>query len=152
MDQGPAGQSRPDGPARILKGLRNIMPPHAEARTVAAEDRRRDLRLQILGQLSGQLVPLDVSFAVRNLSAGGFAVESPIRFHTGTSHEFRFILADGRTLKVGGETVHCMRVRTPGTDARFLAGFRFVANTEDAGAAEAIRTLLDTALARVSYE
>jgi hypothetical protein len=150
-NQGPAGQSRPDGPA-IPKGLRHIMPPQVEGRTVAAENRRKNLRLQILGQLYGQVVPLDVSFAVRNLSAGGFAVESPIRFHTGTAHEFRFTLADGRTVKVGGETVHCMRVRTPEDGVRFLAGFRFVADAEDAEAAEAIQTLLDWALANVSYE
>ena len=125
------------------------MLPHASP--LDGDNRRRDIRIQILGQLYGQVVALDVPLAVQNLSAGGFAVDSPLQFHTGTSHQFRFTLDRGRTVKVGAQAVHCLRVRTPDGATRFLAGFEFVRDPGDPDAAEAIEALLDSALSSLTF-
>jgi hypothetical protein len=117
----------------------------------ARASRRRDIRIQILGQLYGQVVALDLPLAVQNLGAGGFAVDSPIPFQTGTMHQFQFTLDDGRTVKLDARAVHCLRVRVAGGSARYLVGLEFVRPSEDSAAAAAIDALLDSALASLTF-
>ncbi len=126
--------------------------PDAGATPAADACRRRDLRLQILGQLYGQLLALDVPLAVQNLSGGGFAVESPIPFYTGTSHQFRFTTNEGRSVTVTAQVVHCMRFLSPAGEPRFLAGFEFVREADDTATQAAIDTLLDSALSVLTFQ
>ena len=124
------------------------------ASTVPSVDtcRRRDLRLQVLGQLYGHVVAMDVPMAVENLSAGGFAAVSPIPFQAGTSHQFRFTMAHGRTVTVEAHTVHCMRCVAPTGEPRYLIGFEFVRGADDQAALAAIDELLDSALSAISFQ
>jgi hypothetical protein len=116
-----------------------------------ATNRRRDIRIQILGQLYGQVVALDLPLAVQNLGAGGFAVDSPIPFRTGTMHQFQFTLDGGRSVKLEAQAMHCLRVRVAGSSTRYLAGFEFVRASEDTEAAAAIDALLDSALSSLTF-
>jgi hypothetical protein len=121
------------------------------ASTVPAVDtcRRRDLRLQVLGQLYGHTVPLDVPMAVENLSAGGFAAVSPVPFRAGTPHQFRFTTAQGREVSVHATAVHCMRCVAPTGEPRYLIGFEFIQLQDDRAA---IDVLLDSALSVLSFQ
>jgi len=121
------------------------VPPTAES------CRRRDLRLQILGQLYGHTVALDVPLAVQNLSAGGFAIDSPIPFQAGTEHQFRFTTEKGQAVTVTAQVVHSMRCPSPAREARYLVGFEFVRESDADGSKEAIDTLLDTALSVLTF-
>ena len=114
--------------------------------------RRRDLRLQILGQLYGYVVALDVPLAVQNLSPGGFAIESPIPFATGTSHQFRFTTDQQRPIVIGARTVHCMRYVTPRGQATYLIGFEFLFEPDADAARAAIDQLFDGALSVLSFQ
>jgi hypothetical protein len=114
--------------------------------------RRRDLRLQVLGQLYGHVVALDVPLAVENVSGGGFAVVSPIPFQAGTSHQFRFTTAQDRTVTVTAHAIHCMRCVAPTGEPRFLIGFEFARGTDDATMEDAIDSLLDSALSVISFQ
>lgn len=116
-----------------------------------ATNRRRDIRIQILGQLYGQVVALDLPLAVQNLGAGGFAVDSPIPFQTGTRHQFKFTLDGGRTVTLEAQAMHCLRVRVAGRSARYLAGFEFVRTSQDGEAAAGIDALLDSALSSLTF-
>src|SRR5512145_749606 len=55
----------------------------------------RSPRIEVMGQLHGQLVPMNVPLDVRDLSNGGFAVESSVDFPVGAVHRFRFITQNG---------------------------------------------------------
>jgi len=125
-------------------------PTAAPESRLPEESRRSDLRLQVLGQLYGHVVAFDVPLAVQNISAGGFAVDSPIPFSSGTSHRFRFTTNDGRTILVHAQTVHCLRVRTPDGDTRYLAGFEFICEPDDDRAREGIAALIDAALSALT--
>jgi hypothetical protein len=114
-------------------------------------NRRKNLRIEILGQLYGHVVALDVPLAVQNLSAGGFAVDSPIPFYAGTSHQLRFTTSEGQSVSIGAQTAHCLRVRTPQGDTRYLVGFEFTREADDPGDKEAIDTLLDSALSVLTF-
>jgi hypothetical protein len=123
----------------------------AAPESLPEESRRTDLRLQVLGQLYGHVVAFDVPLAVQNISAGGFAVDSPIPFYSGTSHRFRFTTNHGRTILVHAQTAHCLRVRTPEGETRYLAGFEFICEPDDDRAREAIAALIDAALSAVTF-
>jgi hypothetical protein len=114
-------------------------------------NRRRDLRLQILGQLYGHVVALDVPLAVRNLSAGGFAIESPVPFRAGASHQFRFTTDQDRSIIVSARAIHCMRYVAPNVEEQFLVGFEFLREPDAEAASEAIDALLETALSALTF-
>ena len=119
--------------------------------TSPVESRRSDIRLQVLGHLYGHVVPFDVPLAVQNISAGGFAVDSPIPFYSGTSHRFRFTTNAGRTIMVRAQTAHCLRVRTPEGETRYLAGFEFVCEPDNDQAHESVAALLDAAQSALTF-
>jgi hypothetical protein len=83
----------------------------------------------------GELLPLGEPLELLDLGRGGFALESPFEFLTGTEHFFAFTLADGRSgIQLMACTVHCERV--PGdsdSSARYRAGFSFVQRTPSDG-------------------
>lgn len=113
--------------------------------------RRSDLRLQILGQLYGHIVALDMPLVVQDLSAGGFAVESQISFFPGASHQFRFTTAAGTPIVVNAQAIHCHPIVGPDGEPRFLAGFEFLKDPDDSDAKEAVDALLDVALSVLRF-
>ena len=113
--------------------------------------RRSDLRLQILGQLYGHIVALDLPLIVQDLSAGGFAVESQISFFPGASHQFRFTTSAGTPIVVHAQAIHCHPIIGPDAKQRFLAGFEFLKDPDDTDAKEAVDALLDVALSALTF-
>jgi len=64
-----------------------------------------------------------VQIALRDISDGAFAVESPIDFPIGAEHQFEFIAPDGRTLIVTAIAKRCAPAAPYASERRFVAGF-----------------------------
>jgi hypothetical protein len=79
-----------------------------------------------MGQLHGQLVPMNVPLDVRDLSNGGFGVESSVDFPVGAVHRFRFITQNGIEVLMRATARHCRPVESADGAPRFLAGFAFI--------------------------
>ena len=108
--------------------------------------RRRGPRIEVLGQLHGQLVAMNLPLLVRNLGAGGFGVESSIAFPAGASHKFRFTTAAGVAVVVTAQAKHCHELKMEDGTTRYRAGFSFI--LEPGGiTVRTIEILLDAATA-----
>lgn len=88
--------------------------------------------------------PSEVTLPLRDISLGGFCVESPLMFAPDTPHAFAFSPAEGRPLVLVATTRHCLRINWPQGPPAFLCGFEFshhdpAAQTELARLLEGIR-------------
>ena len=70
-----------------------------------ADDKRDTHRLQILGELHGEVMVLQ-PMAIKEISRGGAQIETGFPFQLDSLHDFRLTLAD-RSLVVKGRVVHC---------------------------------------------
>ncbi len=122
----------------------------ASHRPGAQANRRRYPRLEVLDQIEGELVPLDVPVTLRDLSHGGFSIVSSNPFPPGTMHHFRFTAAVDAVVLLDATAVHC-RLTSASASGEFsyITGFEFVSaeHTEDA-----IAVLLDTLASMLSLD
>jgi hypothetical protein len=105
-------------------------------------ERRHAPRLEVLDQLHGRLVSLNVSLVVRELGAGGFSVESTVPFPPGARHRFRFRIAGGGEVIVDAVGVHSRSIRASDDEDRYITGFAFCQDGNPE-AARAVATLLN---------
>jgi hypothetical protein len=97
-------------------------------------DRRRSPRIELLGQLHGHEVSLQVDVKVREISLGGMAIETPFGFPLGAVHQFRLTLGDGSVAALRGRVVHCRFEARTGVPGFYVTGFEFI---DDAAEREA---------------
>lgn len=108
--------------------------------------RRRFPRIEVLGVVEGQRVPLDVPMQVRDLSQGGFSAESAVPFPPGTQHVFRFTALNRNEVSLKATVVHCRLARADADGHyTYITGFEFLA---DEKSDKSIATIID-ALASV---
>jgi PilZ domain len=89
-------------------------------------DRREHPRIEMLGRLRGVLEPLQVPTVIRDISVGGFALETPFSFEPGTRHEFRFVMTEQTSSgSFGARVVRSLRVSSLNGQPRFVTGFEF---------------------------
>jgi hypothetical protein len=91
-----------------------------------ATERRRAPRVEVLGQLHGNLVALRMPIVVRDASFGGFSVETSVPFPEGAEHQFRLSTDEG-SLLVMARSVHCLRISPARSEPFYITGFEFVA-------------------------
>jgi hypothetical protein len=72
---------------------------------MSAPDHRDAERLQILGDLHGELMVYQ-PMAIKEISAGGAQVETAFPLHLDSLHDLRLTLGD-RSVVVKGRVVHC---------------------------------------------
>jgi hypothetical protein len=106
--------------------------------------RRRSPRVEVLATLHGQIVAMDVPLVVRNMSAGGFGIESQVAFPAGAVHRFRFTAETGLRVVLSAQARHCEPVAMSDGVTRYRAGFEFV-QVPGADTGKAIETLLEAA-------
>lgn len=96
----------------------------------APAERRRAPRVKAVSLLHGYWIELDMPVRVLDISLGGFAVESPIPFPTGSEQTFLFSTGDGRETLV---RCQCRNVRTTEVDGATIsvAGFEFLPQPEE---------------------
>ncbi len=93
-----------------------------------ARDRRRRPRLKLLGEIHGTQVGLDLPIVVRDISTGGFSIESSVRFPDQDVRLFEFSAGDGLPpVIVSARALRTVRVKDADA-ACFLTGFEL---TED---------------------
>ena len=88
-------------------------------------DRRQNPRIELLGEINGQIMPFALPVVLLDLSEGGFAIASPVPFKPNSEYTFQF----NGTRKFGpvrAKDVHCLRVSHGTSNVSYVAGFSFV--------------------------
>ena len=89
-------------------------------------ERRRSPRIELMGRVHGHSVSSDLSVSVLEISLGGMAIRTSVRFETGTVHAFRLTLGDESTVELNGRVMHCRDVSPTGDAPAFVTGLQFV--------------------------
>jgi hypothetical protein len=107
-----------------------------------AVQRRRSPRLQLLGEVHGQIVGIALPIVVRDLSDGGFSIVTSIDFPADAVHRFELALeSDSRPpIQVQARVVHG-RLLAGDPEALFVTGFAFTDDQPNASKAD-IRALV----------
>jgi hypothetical protein len=98
---------------------------HAPTTALTILERRQSPRLEVLGTLHGQIVPLRIAITVREIGFGGFSIETVFPLPVEATHDFRFTLRSGSTVTVRGRVMHC-REEARGSTPIYVAGLQFV--------------------------
>jgi hypothetical protein len=88
------------------------------------EDKRDTNRLQILGDLSGEVMVFQ-PMSVKEISRGGAQVETGFPLQLDSLHDFRLTLGD-RSLVVKGRVVHCSITDVEHELVLYRAGIEFI--------------------------
>jgi hypothetical protein len=92
-------------------------------------DKKRDAeRIQILGQLQGEVMVLQ-PMAIREISRGGAQIETAFPLHLDSLHDFRLTLGD-RSVVVKGRVVHCHISDVDQELVVYRSGVEFIAMSE----------------------
>src|SRR5438128_144684 len=110
--------------------------------TPAVTERRRSVRVEVVGGIQGETQPDNLPVALLNVSDGGFLMRTPISYLVGDIHKFRFT-TDSDLIVLRARVAHVMRVTTNGT-ASYMIGAEFVDHQINA-CAEAIDRLVNAA-------
>lgn len=102
------------------------------------EERRRYPRVELLGQVTGQPLTFDSPVVVKDLSIGGFSIETSIPLRPGETHEFRFALGDSISIIVLATVKH-QRTAAGRVPGRYVVGLEFL---DKSGEAKAGRSVL----------
>ena len=88
-------------------------------------DRRATPRIEVMDQLHGRLVSLNVTLVVRELGAGGFSIESPVAFPPNARHQFRFSTPGGVEVILEATVVHSRPSIAADGKRSCITGFAF---------------------------
>lgn len=88
-------------------------------------DRRTSPRIELLGEINGQVMPFAMPVVLLDLSPGGFALASPVPFARHAEYTFQFTGTRPHG-PIRAKDVHCLRVSHGTTDVSYVAGFSFV--------------------------
>jgi len=108
-------------------------------------------RLEVVGQIHGQSLTFNTPLIVRDLSSGGFSVESAVPFGRGTTHVFRFTTTNGVSVVLRANAMHSRPVAGSSFPERFTTGFQFL-TPDDEQTAKNIDTLLDAATSVLQFD
>ena len=111
------------------------------------EERRNNPRVELLSDLYGCVVALDLPVLVRDASRGGFRIETACPFPVGSEHSFRFHTIGGRLTTIVAVCRHIQRVNRSNQAPRYAAGFEFLPQP-----AENLRRVLTLIAARTEAE
>src|ERR1700750_1138727 len=92
------------------------------------EDKRDTERLQILGDLQGEVMVFQ-PMAIKEISRGGAQVETGFPLQLDSLHDFRLTLGD-RSLVVKGRVVHCSITDVEQELVLYRAGIEFIEPSE----------------------
>jgi hypothetical protein len=90
-----------------------------------SQERRRSPRIEILGQIHGEVVSLDLPILLREVSFGGFSAETPIQFPLGVAHAFRFSPAGEEALILTARVTYSRPAAADESATTYITGFEF---------------------------
>src|SRR3954470_24217256 len=88
------------------------------------EDKRDTERIQILGELKGEVTVFQ-PMAIKEISRGGAQVETSFPLQLDSLHEFRLTLGD-RSVVVKGRVVHCSITDVDQELVLYRSGIEFI--------------------------
>ena len=100
---------------------------------MAPDDKRDTHRLQILGDLHGEVMVFQ-AMVIKEISRGGAQIETGFPLHLDSLHDFRLTLGD-RSLVVKGRVVHCSITDVEQELVLYRAGIEFIEPSERVAAA-----------------
>jgi hypothetical protein len=89
------------------------------------DERRRVPRVDVVSDLYGHFVALDLYLSIRDISPSGFSALSHLEFPVGCRHTFMFSTADGRQARTIATCRHSHALDVGDGRPTFLAGFEF---------------------------
>lgn len=90
-------------------------------------ERRKHPRVAVSGQVTGRVLSSAQDVIVRDLSVGGFLIESRDAFLEDSVHEFRLATAGGKVeTRLRARSVYSHQRRVVGGPPSYLTGFEFV--------------------------
>src|SRR6185436_17984142 len=95
---------------------------------MGVDDKRDTHRLQILGELHGEVMVFQ-AMAIKEISPGGAQVETGFPLHLDSLHDFRLTLGD-RSLVVKARVVHCSISDVEQEQVLYRAGLEFIEPSE----------------------
>ena len=98
----------------------------ANLRAMSFRERRRNPRIDVLGQVHVHVKTCPAPASLREISVGGFSIETTIAFPPGQVHDFNFSLDDGMQMAVRAASVHCALIRIVAGMPVHISGFEFV--------------------------
>ena len=107
-------------------------------------ERRQSSRIRIFGDLHGRVVHVDVLVILRDISAGGFAIESPQMFQAGAEHTVELTAPTGKQFVAAAAVRQCVRQVDSEDVLPYLASFVFADSArQNPGAIEAFIAQFD---------
>ena len=99
----------------------------------SVDDKRDTHRLQILGDLHGEVMVFQ-PMAIKEISRGGAQIETGFPLQLDSLHDFRLTLGD-RSLVIKGRVVHCSITDVEQEQVIYRAGLEFIEPSERIAAA-----------------
>ncbi|HET9832947.1 MAG TPA: PilZ domain-containing protein [Vicinamibacterales bacterium] len=88
------------------------------------EDKRDNERIEILGELHGEVMVFQPT-TIKEISRGGAQVETTFPLHLDSLHEFRLTLGD-RSIVVKGRVAHCSISDVEHEGVLYRSGIQFI--------------------------
>ena len=101
-------------------------------------ERRRSPRVDLVGQIRGELISVELPIVVREISLGGMSIETSAEFDVDTRHDFVLTLGDGAGVFVKGRVAYSRRIERPGGPV-FVSGIQFVDDDPQAEVGDLVR-------------
>ncbi len=92
------------------------------------EDKRDTERIEILGELNGEVMVFAPT-TIKEISRGGAQVETAFPLHLDSLHEFRLTLGD-RSIVVKGRVAHCSISDVEQEGVIYRSGIEFIEPSE----------------------
>jgi hypothetical protein len=89
-------------------------------------ERRREPRLDVLGELHGQIENLGIPLIVRDLSLGGCSIETHKPLETGSTHFVRIDVYDSLSVTLQARVAHSSRAAGADRPTRYISGLQFL--------------------------
>lgn len=98
----------------------------ADMRDEADDERRIADRLNVLGEMHGEVLSLGVPLLVRDFGLGGCSVETHAALEQGVEYPVRLHLSDSLSVSIRARVAHTRRECEEGRPPRFVSGLQFV--------------------------
>jgi len=92
------------------------------------EDKRDTERIEILGELNGEVMVFQ-PMIIKEISSGGAQVETAFPLHLDSLHDFRLMLGD-RAIVIKGRVAHCSISDVEQEGVLYRSGIEFVEPSE----------------------
>ena len=122
-------------------GARRAGTRFAQCWAMSFHERRRNPRIDVLGQVHVHVKTCPAPASLREISVGGFSIETTIAFPPGQVHDFNFSLDDGTQMAVRAESIHCALIRIVAGMPVHISGFEFL--QRDAQVRDDIESFVD---------